>query len=109
MSVTREMVKGVAAMQKFAGATEHRLPLTTPDAIALSKLLADAELRHPEQVRKSAAEIDVLNGSEALEAVGGASVDTKIAYYKAYDEAAKVFWDAFNQQEVEGVEIIRRA
>lgn len=104
MSITREMVKAVATTHKFVGATEIKLPLSTADAVALSKLLEDKELQFAASVRNAVVDLDAIASVGSLDT---ATADEKVRYYAAYGKAATAFWDAFEGQDVDGVTVIR--
>lgn len=101
--MTRDLVKVFAAAQQFGGASHHRLPLDTDQAVELARLLEEGEARHADQLKAALVEYDELAKQEEP-----SFIDEKVKYYQAHGEVAKEFWDAFEGQEVEGVEIIRR-
>jgi hypothetical protein len=97
----RERVAAVKGALEIAGAKEFRLPMSTADAAKLAAELQPDELRHPEQVAI---------GLKALDEVASAPSDPEaaIAHGVNVAAAANKFWDGFEQQIVDGVEIIRK-
>jgi hypothetical protein len=78
-----------------------RYPMDTPSAIALLDEITDVQLKHPELVKAAA---------KALAEVGPPPEDHEgiLKHYQELGELTKTFWEGFEQQEVDGVEIIRR-
>lgn len=86
-----------------AGATEFRRAATTEDAIALSRELPDAALDHAERVRAAVAVWDALTAETAPTDRAALT-----AHLNALARAEADFWDGFEGQSVDGVQIIRR-
>jgi len=84
------------------GATQLRMPFATTDAITLAGELVPEEIRHPEAFAK---------GIEAWDALGSppaGDAEKMLTHGAAMAKAADAFWNAFEGQVVDGVEIIRR-
>jgi hypothetical protein len=99
----RDQVVAYRAALEAAGAQEIRLALPTPVAVALAKELDPAQARHPEQLAAALAQHDALPAAPS-----GDDVEALAAYGTAYGAVAGAFWDAFEGQTIDGVEIIRR-
>lgn len=84
-----------------AGAAEIRMAMTTQDAVELAGELAAGEARHADALAA---------GLAALAEVGQAPTDVEaiIEWGRKRAAAADQFWDAFEGQVVDGVEIVRR-
>lgn len=77
--------------------------LTDPEAVALAKELKPAECRHPALLGAALdaiAKVPPMPKSENPNAI--------LAWAQKSDAALRAFWNAFEGQEVEGVEIMRR-
>jgi hypothetical protein len=101
----REQVAAYREAMTLAGAKDFRLALATPAAVAIAKALEPAEARYPEQL---AAALQAWDEYAALPVPAPDDFDAAIAHSKAAGVAAEVFWEAFEGQPVDGVEIIRR-
>jgi hypothetical protein len=101
----RTQVAAYRDAMALAGAKEIRLALATPAAVAVARELAPADARHPEQL---AAALQAWDEYAALPVPGPDEFDATLAHAKAGGVAADVFWEAFEGQPVDGVEIIRR-
>lgn len=88
---------------KFGGATEFRLSLSTDTAMALADELEASDLTHGEKVKAAVISWKKLAGTPLPD-----TFDGRHAHVTAQGVAAADFWDAFNGQEVAGVEITRR-
>ena len=86
-----------------SGAAEVRMPLGDDEAIELAKEMTPAELRHPELVKTALDSVASLSSTKEP-----AEFEARLQHLQAHAEARKKFWDAFEGQEVSGVEIIRR-
>lgn len=105
MPTQRQAVADYLAAMKLNGAQEVRLQLATDKAVGLAKELAASEHRHPE---KLAAAIERFEAAVAAPDPAADDFEGRLASVKELDEASKAFWDAFEGQVVDGVEIIRR-
>jgi hypothetical protein len=99
----RDKVAAYREAMAEAGAQEIRLALPTPAAVALAKELDPAQARHPEQLAAAIAQHDALQAAPSAD-----DVEALAAYGAAYGAVATAFWDAFEGQTIDGVEIIRR-
>ena len=97
----REKVAAYKAALELTGARELRMPMSTQDAVRLAGELKQGEARHPQAL---------LEGVDAWAALGPAPTDpeAQIAYGTQVAKAADKFWNGFEQQVVDGVEIVRR-
>ncbi len=105
MPTQRQAVADYLAAMKLNGAQEVRLQLATDKAVALAKELSSSELRHAD---KAAAAIARFEAAVARPDPAADDFEGRLAAVKELDEASKSFWDAFEGQVVDGVEIIRR-
>jgi hypothetical protein len=101
MGEQRERIARFRAAVEGTGVEQIRFPFTTTAAIALAGELEPEIVRHPEALAA---------GLNAWSEVGPAPSDPEalIAYGVKVAKAADEFWDAFEGQVVDGVEIIRR-
>lgn len=103
MGVQRDRVAAYRDAVAPTGAKEIRMPMTTQDAAELLTELNKEEVRHPEAC---------VAGFAALAEVGKApeagDSEALMRYFDRLSKAATIFWDGFEGQTVDGVEIIRR-
>jgi hypothetical protein len=104
MGTAIERVKAFRDMQASIGATEHRMPHTTSEAIAVASELDLATLRHAERVISAVSALAELNKQPL-------PVDDEPALrdlLNSRERARADFWDGFQGEVIEGVEIVRR-
>jgi hypothetical protein len=99
----REQVAAYREAMALAGAKEIRLALATPAAVALAKEIGPTAARYPDRLVAALAQYDALPAAPAPD-----DVEALASYGRAYGAASESFWDAFEGQVVDGVEIIRR-
>lgn len=91
-------------LHESVGAVEHRMAHTTADAMALARSLDANVLTHAEKAIAAVKSFEELAVSELPKEEA-----KLLAYLKARERARADFWDAFEGQVVNGVEIVRRA
>lgn len=106
MGVQRDRVAAFKAALAATGATEFRMPMATPDAVALAGelLTDDVTPRFAHTAHVSAA----LAAELASAAPEEGDFEGQLARADRIKRAAATFWDAFEGESVDGVEIIRR-
>jgi hypothetical protein len=104
MTKKREIVAAYAAAVALAGATEPRLHLATNDAAALAVELAASgfTFRHETAAVRAEAYLIAVASDEPSD------LEAKLPWLLNIEAAARLFWDAFEGQPVDGVEIIRK-
>lgn len=103
MSTQREAVAAFRTALESAGAKEFRLQLATDKGAALAAELSSAELRHPELATEA-----VAGFTAAVAEDEPAEFEARMKWRQDLSDAADRFWEAFEGQIVDGVEIIRR-
>jgi hypothetical protein len=103
MGVQRDRVTAYRAALASTGAKEFRMPMSTKDAIALAAELEEAEVRHPAAVVAGLAALQNIGQSPEKDDSEGV-----MRFFNELSKAATIFWDGFEGQTVDGVEIIRR-
>lgn len=101
MSNHRARVAAYKEAVGTTGATEIRMPMSTLDALELAQELNADDLRHAEKVGNAVAEFATLPAEPA-------EFEARLVHMKAMKDLTDKFWDAFEGQPVDGVEIIRR-
>jgi hypothetical protein len=103
MSLTRSSLAALVAAQAAIGVALTRAPVSTPDALTLAEELEPAEIRHAELLPPAVAELKAALALPVLE-----EIDLEVERVKRQADAIAAFWNAFEGQVVDGVEIIRR-
>lgn len=106
MGTAIERVKAFRDVLVGVGATEHRMPHTTAEAVTLAQELAPDAIRHPQALAAAITEMVKIN---ELPKPDAGEEGALLEYLKARERGRIAFWDAFEGQSVEGVEIVRRA
>jgi hypothetical protein len=103
MGVQRDRVAAFRAALVLAGAKEFRMSLDTKSAVQLATELEGEVVRHPEAVAAGLAALSSLSDPPEEGDTEGA-----MRFFAELNKAAVIFWDGFEGQPVDGVEIIRR-
>ena len=105
MSTHRDAIKAYRdATLLLHGGDEIRVRLSTDKAVALAKEMSDDEITHVAQVRSAVEVMDSLLAAGQPE-----GLEDSFKYYTEFAKFAQLFWDGFNGQVVDGVEIVRAA
>lgn len=103
--MNREQLAATRAALVAMGATDVRVPLSTPAAVELARELAQGEAKHPDLLASALRAWDELAAQPAAEPD---DFEATLAKARAAGVVADVFWEAFEGQTVDGAEIIRR-
>jgi hypothetical protein len=101
---TRAQVVQARDAHAAVGQKLERLALSTEDASQLAAEMDSEDLRHPEAVAVGVAAL--IEVGETAPPSGDS--ERSMRFFEQLSKAADKFWDAFEGQVVEGVEIVRR-
>lgn len=103
MSLTRSRLAALVAAQAAIGVPLTRVPVGTKDALELATELEPHEIRHADLLPPAVAGLKAALALPVLE-----EIDLEVERVKLQADAITAFWNAFEGQVVDGVEIIRR-